>query len=81
MIIAKTEYGYQCKVGEQYFDIQSKESYLNQKAALEAMKPPTIEEMVEMVKNIHPFYKRDVDLQNIEAQLAEIEAFENGTDV
>lgn len=77
MIIAKTDNGYQCRVGDSYFMIPPKAFYTTQKAELEALKEPTTEELIEIGRQSHPFYRSGEALENINNQLAEIEAFEN----
>ena len=79
MIIKKNDNGtYQCESNGRYYDLMSKEFYLSEKQTIESMTPPTIDDLIEMVKTQHPYYLRDISLGNINNQLAEIEAFENG---
>ena len=82
MIIKKNDNGtYQCEVNGRYYDLNNKEYYLAEKQSLEALQPPTIDEIMELVKAQHPYYLKDISLENINNQLAEIEAFENGNNL
>ena len=79
MIIKKNEDGtYLCESNGTYYTISSKSDYESQKVDIESLPEPTNEELIELGKSISPYYQKDNSLVNINAQLAEIEEFENG---
>ena len=81
MIIKKNDNGtYVCEKGGNYFTIDSKESYITQKQELIKTPKPKDKELIELGKQIHPYYQLENSLLNIDNQLLEIEEFENGND-
>lgn len=81
MIIKKNDNGtYVCEKDGNYFTIDSKEVYLAQKQELLKTPKPKDKELIELGKQIHPYYQLENSLLNIDNQLLEIEEFENGND-
>lgn len=79
MIIKKNDNGtYVCEKDSKYFTIDSKESYIAQKQELLKIPKPKDKELIELGKQIHPYYQLENSLLNIDNQLLEIEEFENG---
>jgi len=79
MIIKKNTDGtYLCEVDGSYYNIDSKDNYLQQKAETESIIKPTNAELIELGKQSHPYFQKDNVLANINNQLLEIEEFENG---
>ncbi len=67
---------YLCRVGDRTFTIQSKDSYIDNKADIEAITEPTDVELIEIGKGHHPFYRKEHSITNINNDIAEIEEFE-----
>ena len=77
MIIGKDDNGqYICKVENQVFTIQSKESYIAMKKEIEAIKEPSEKELIELGKQHHPYYMKELGLLNVDNNLKEIDEFE-----
>jgi hypothetical protein len=74
MIIGKTKDGqYLTNHG---LKIPSKEYYLDFKKQIQEIKEPTEKELIELGKQHHPFFKKDLDLLNVDNQIDEISLYE-----
>jgi len=74
MIIGKTKDGqYLTNYG---FKILSKEHYLEFKKQIQDIKEPSEEELIELGKQHHPFFRKDLDLLNVDNQIDEIILYE-----
>lgn len=76
MIVARTDAGYICKAGNTVFEICHKNYYEDIRKDIDAIKEPSVDELIELGKQSHPFYTKQSTLNNIDAQIAEIDKFE-----
>jgi len=77
MIIRKNDNGtYLCESGGNFFNVDTKQAYLDKKLEIENIKEPTKEELIEIGKTMHPFFNKEIDILNIDNMLKKIEEFE-----
>jgi hypothetical protein len=78
LIIAKTTSG---KYVTQYgLRIKFKEDWLEEKKQVEAITQPTDKELIEIGKQTHEFYRKDLMLENIDNNIKEIDDYEKTKD-
>jgi len=56
--------------------VMSKVAFENEKASIESIEEPTDNELIELGKQMHTFYQKELILKNIDDNLKEIEEYE-----
>jgi hypothetical protein len=78
MIITKTDKGRY--INQHRMKIKSKTDWLEEKKQVEAITQPTDKELIEIGKQSHEFYRKDLMLENIDNNIKEIDEYEKQKD-